>query len=73
MNLAKQNQSGNNNLGFCHIVFEDEVGFKNALLMNGQTLDGRYLDVIEAKGPHKLESKYFKFSKIRIETKVDNI
>ena len=41
--------------------------------MNGQTLDGRYLDVIEAKGPHKLESKYFKFSKIRIETKVDNI
>ena len=41
--------------------------------MNGQILNGRYLDVIAAKGPHKLESIDFFIKNKRTEGKIDNI
>jgi hypothetical protein len=31
--------------------------------LNGSKLDGRYLDVIAAKGPTKIESKFFGYPK----------
>jgi len=54
INMAKQPNS-EYNLGFCHIVYMDQPGYTNALSMNGSKLDGRYLDVIAAKGPTKIE------------------
>jgi len=54
INMTKQPNS-EFNLGFCHIVYEGQSGYNKALSLNGTKLNGRYLDVIAAKGPTKIE------------------
>lgn len=54
INIAKNAQK-DCNLGFCHVEFSEQAGYEKAILLNGEKLDGRYLDVKPAKGPHKLE------------------
>jgi len=64
INLQKQ-PNNENNLGFCHIIYEDQAGFQNALSQNGVKLDGRFLEVFAAKGPSKIEKikEKLKYSK----------
>lgn len=54
INLAKKENSAHNQ-GFCHIIYQDEEGYQRALALNGSKLDGRYLDIITAKGPTKID------------------
>merc|ERR1711976_334004 len=54
INVAKKEGTANNQ-GFCHIIYADAEGYNNALAMNGTELEGRYLDIIAAKGPTKIE------------------
>lgn len=56
------------NVGFCHVEFDDKEGYNNALRKHGMKLNGKYLEIMPAKGQKRLE----KISKKLDSDKINN-